>query len=104
MLISSCIACELYKGIKSSKMEPSGEGKTGVLLFGEAPGKTEDEQGRQFVGNAGNIIFLMIFSTSLSIFVTGLPSVLYSIPKSLFSYLSKIKLPASSTASFDLIN
>lgn len=48
-----CSVCDLYNNVKSPKMEPSGEGKTGVLLFGESPGETEDKEGRQFVGKAG---------------------------------------------------
>ena len=34
-------------------MPPSGKGRRKILIVGEAPGQTEDEQNRQFVGKAG---------------------------------------------------
>jgi len=50
-----CTKCGLHKGVITSKMRPSGEGELGVLVVGEAPGKTEDEQGVQFIGEAGQL-------------------------------------------------
>lgn len=52
-LVARCGACGLFKGCQSPKMKPYGEGHRRVLLLGEAPGKDEDEQGRPFVGKAG---------------------------------------------------
>lgn len=51
--IPKCGACGLYKVCKSPKMEPSGKGRKRILIVGEAPGKDEDEQGKQFVGKTG---------------------------------------------------
>lgn len=52
-IIARCGACGLHKTCESPKMEPTGEGKRGVLVVAEAPGKNEDEQGVQLVGKAG---------------------------------------------------
>lgn len=51
--IPKCGSCGLYKNCKSPKMKYSGKGRKGILLIGEAPGKTEDQEGIQFVGKAG---------------------------------------------------
>jgi len=51
--IPRCGACGLYKHCKSPKMPPTGKGRRKILLVGEAPGKTEDEDNEQFVGKAG---------------------------------------------------
>ena len=51
--IPKCGACGLYKQCASPKMKPSGKGRKGILIVGEAPGATEDAQGIQFVGKAG---------------------------------------------------
>jgi len=52
-LIPRCGACGLFKTCESPKMKPYGKGKMGILVVGEAPGQTEDEEGRPFVGKAG---------------------------------------------------
>lgn len=52
-MLPKCGACGLYKGCQSPKMRPSGRGKLGILIVGEAPGRTEDETGKQFIGKAG---------------------------------------------------
>jgi uracil-DNA glycosylase len=51
-----CGACGLYKHCQSPKMPPSGKGKRSILIVGEAPGETEDKQGVQFVGKAGECL------------------------------------------------
>lgn len=51
--VAKCGICRLHTKCKSPKMEPSGKGKKGILIVGEAPGKDEDDRGRQFVGKAG---------------------------------------------------
>ncbi len=48
-----CMKCGLYRGAKSPRMSYTGKGEKGVLIVAEAPGKTEDEQGVQLVGRAG---------------------------------------------------
>jgi len=55
-LVPRCGACGLLKGCQSPKMKPYGKGRQGVLVVGEAPGKTEDEEGRPFIGKAGEFL------------------------------------------------
>lgn len=53
----SCELCELCKAdIISPKMPPHGEGKKGILIWGEGPGTEEDKEGRQFCGVSGNLL------------------------------------------------
>jgi DNA polymerase len=51
--IKQCGKCKLYQTCITPKMKPSGEGKKGIFILAEAPGKTEDERGTQLVGQAG---------------------------------------------------
>jgi Uracil-DNA glycosylase len=44
-VIRSCRACPLYKG-RTQAVPGEGNLDAEVMLVGEAPGKTEDEQGR----------------------------------------------------------
>lgn len=55
-LIPKCGSCGLYKTCQSPKMKPYGKGRVKVLLVGEAPGQTEDEEGRPFVGKSGQYL------------------------------------------------
>lgn len=55
-LVPRCGICGLYKGCQTPKMEVYGQGKLGVLVVGEAPGQTEDEEGRPFIGKAGQFL------------------------------------------------
>ena len=58
--LPKCGRCGLYKTCTSPKMKPSGQGKRSVLFVGEAPGETEDEEGTQFVGQAGQHLRFML--------------------------------------------
>ena len=51
-----CGLCGLYKTCRSPKMPVYGRGGKGVLVVGEAPGETEDEKGRPFIGKAGQYL------------------------------------------------
>lgn len=53
-----CKMCPLNRtGVNSPKMAPSGSSEEGCIYnIGEAPGKTEDEEGIQFVGESGEIL------------------------------------------------
>ncbi len=53
--VSQCQACKLCEGRKNVVF---GEGspKAKVFFIGEAPGQTEDETGRPFVGRAGQLL------------------------------------------------
>ncbi len=64
---SPCAKCGLYKEVKSPKMKYTGEGRLKVLIIGEAPGKTEDIQNEQFVGDAGNLLRKRLKKKGLSL-------------------------------------
>lgn len=46
-------------------MQPYGEGCRRILLVGEAPGKNEDEQGRPFIGEAGQYLRETLYDAGL---------------------------------------
>jgi len=52
-LLPQCGICGIFKSCKSPKMPVTGEGRKGILIVGEAPGETEDDQNVQFIGPAG---------------------------------------------------
>lgn len=54
--VPQCGACGLWKHCKSPKMPVTGQGKRGILICAEAPGKNEDDQGKQLVGESGQIV------------------------------------------------
>lgn len=54
--LPKCGLCKLNLGCISPKMPVSGAGLKEILIVGEAPGKSEDEQGRQFVGTSGKLL------------------------------------------------
>src|SRR4030042_2155345 len=62
--IERCQACELAKN--RTKVVP-GEGpeKVDILFIGEAPGWHEDQQGRPFVGPAGQFLEELLASINL---------------------------------------
>lgn len=55
-LVPRCGRCGLYKTCRSPKMPHSGEGRRRILIVGEAPGRNEDDKGRQFVGESGQYL------------------------------------------------
>lgn len=63
----SCIKCGLYKDVISPHMDYTGEGSRKVLIIAEAPGKDEDEQGIQLVGEAGKLLRAYINRNSLNL-------------------------------------
>jgi uracil-DNA glycosylase family 4 len=54
--IPHCGSCGLFRQCKSPKMPVSGKGRKQILLVGEAPGKNEDLEGKQFVGKTGQLL------------------------------------------------
>lgn len=62
--IKNCKKCSLYLNRKNAV---PGEGSidTDIMFIGEAPGFTEDETGRPFVGAAGKLLTELIESTGL---------------------------------------
>jgi uracil-DNA glycosylase family 4 len=63
-----CAACGLYKTCISPKMPVYGKGRKKVLVIGEAPGRTEDEQGRPFVGESGQVLQTAFRKAGLELF------------------------------------
>lgn len=52
-LCPMCGACGLHKTCESPRMPVTGDGELGVLIVAEAPGESDDEQGIQLIGQAG---------------------------------------------------
>ena len=53
--INACTAC----GLHATRVQPVigiGDGKSGLLIVGEAPGAKEDETGVPFVGRSGMLL------------------------------------------------
>ena len=44
---SRCLECGLYRTCKTPKMKPHGKGRLKAMIVAEAPGKNEDELGKQ---------------------------------------------------------
>jgi len=61
-LRQTVLACHLCDLAKSRKHVVFGEGneQADLMIVGEAPGATEDEQGRPFVGRSGELLTKMI--------------------------------------------
>ncbi|GAB1341302.1 uracil-DNA glycosylase [Gemmatimonas sp.] len=53
--VAACTSCALHKSAKHS-VPGEGDPRAEVLCVGEAPGAHEDEQGRPFVGEAGQLL------------------------------------------------
>ena len=51
-----CKLCGLFKKCQNPKIIPFGKNGKRILLIGEAPGKTEDKEGRNFVGSSGKLL------------------------------------------------
>ena len=54
--VARCNVCGVYRGCKNPKMPVTGQGKKGVLIVAEAPGKEEDRQGIQLIGQSGQLL------------------------------------------------
>jgi len=62
--IRTCENCSLAKSRKNA-VPGEGDPKSNILFVGEAPGGTEDELGRPFVGAAGELLTKMIQEAGL---------------------------------------
>lgn len=62
--ISACTACGLYAGAKNP-VPGEGNPHAGFVCVGEAPGATEDETGRPFVGAAGQLLTKILAAINL---------------------------------------
>lgn len=62
--IKNCQKCDLHKA-RTQTVFGEGDPQARVVFCGEAPGQTEDETGRPFVGRAGKLLDNMIESIGL---------------------------------------
>lgn len=53
---ANCSKCGLYRDVHTPKMKYYGEGAKRILVIGEAPGKQDDQLGRQWQGEAGELL------------------------------------------------
>lgn len=71
--IRACRACPLWRSAKQA-VPGEGSAESGVLLLGEAPGFHEDQQGRPFVGAAGQLLDELLAGIGLdrgTVFITN---------------------------------
>ncbi len=61
----NCAACGLYRTCGTPLMEGHGPMTSSVLFVGEAPGEHEDDQGRPFVGPAGETLRYALIGAGL---------------------------------------
>jgi len=50
-----CASCKLYLKCNSPRMKHTGDGRLEALVIAEAPGKSEDQTGKQLIGKAGKL-------------------------------------------------
>jgi len=62
--VQACTLCDLHK-FRKNTVFGIGNKKAELLIVGEAPGATEDEQGKPFVGRAGMLLDSMLASIGL---------------------------------------
>lgn len=72
--IRNCKKCRLSEN-RNNAVPGEGDGDADLLFVGEGPGRQEDEQGRPFVGRAGNKLTEILESVSLErsqVFITNI--------------------------------
>lgn len=69
---ASCVSCGLYKYVLSPKIKPYGNFKKKVMFIGEAPGKTEDERGKPWQGDMGNMLKTALGTLGFDLFRDGI--------------------------------
>ena len=62
--VAQCQACGLHE-TRTNTVPGEGSPDARIVFVGEAPGQTEDEQGRPFVGRAGNLLTKIIEAMGL---------------------------------------
>ena len=71
--VKACTKCDLCKGTKNG-VPGEGNAHTEVMFIGEAPGFREDQQGRPFVGPAGQFLNELLGNVNLdrgTVFITN---------------------------------
>lgn len=66
-----CKKCKLHEAAAHPMILGRGNPNASVLLLGEAPGKTEDEQGQVFIGKSGQLLQNKINFVDLDCFVSN---------------------------------
>jgi len=64
-VIRKCTLCEIHK-TRTNAVPGEGSATAKLFFVGEAPGATEDETGRPFVGRSGKLLTTMIEEIGLS--------------------------------------
>lgn len=54
--VLSCETCGLYRDVISPRMSPYGNFKKKIMVVAEAPGESEDQNGKPFQGKAGRLL------------------------------------------------
>ena len=62
--VAECRLCPLYRNILN-KVPGQGDRQSPLMLIGEGPGQTEDEEGLAFVGAAGQLLTKMLAAIQL---------------------------------------
>lgn len=65
MDMGDCKKCKLH-GERKNIVFGEGDGKAQLMFIGEGPGADEDEQGRPFVGRAGQVLTNLIYKMGLT--------------------------------------
>lgn len=71
--IRACTACPLHRSARQA-VPGEGSAESGIFFLGEAPGYNEDQQGRPFVGAAGQMLDELLAGIGLdrrSVFITN---------------------------------
>jgi uracil-DNA glycosylase len=63
--VASCTRCPLYQTAKNP-VPGQGAAKASLVIVGEAPGASEDESGKAFVGPAGQLLTKILSAVDLS--------------------------------------
>lgn len=72
-LVASCTRCPLYQ-TATNPVPGTGNPRAGLMVVGEAPGATEDQQGKPFVGAAGQLLTKILSAIQLTrddVFITN---------------------------------
>ena len=64
LAVASCTRCQLY-ATATNPVPGTGNSNASLVVVGEAPGATEDEQGKPFVGAAGQLLTKILASVNL---------------------------------------
>jgi uracil-DNA glycosylase family 4 len=72
--VRTCEECDLCRS-RTNAVPGEGPEDAGIMFIGEGPGKAEDEQGRPFVGPAGQLLNQLLLKAGLrrpEVFITNI--------------------------------